>query len=140
MSVGREALESSSAVLQTAARPSQLPAQTKRPGISRRPALKKAPAWRDAGVTIAMDTRVARPVGRRYGISGIRLNFKADLQVVIAASTVISCTVCRYILSPMSHYIMLDEREMQKVRSYSAIFLIKFGFLRAMNLIVTSSS
>ena len=31
--VGREALESSSAVLQTAANPSQLPAQTKRPGI-----------------------------------------------------------------------------------------------------------
>ncbi len=40
--VGREALESSSAVLQTAATPSQLPAQTKRPGISRRPALEKA--------------------------------------------------------------------------------------------------
>ena len=38
--VGREALESSSAVHQTAARPSQLPAQTKRPGISRRPAPK----------------------------------------------------------------------------------------------------
>src|SRR5277367_2239304 len=34
---GPEGVEPSSAVLQTAARPSQLPAQTKRPGILRRP-------------------------------------------------------------------------------------------------------
>jgi len=37
--VGREALESSSAVLQTAANPSQLPAQQKRPGVAWRLAL-----------------------------------------------------------------------------------------------------
>ena len=37
--MGREALESSSAVLQTAARPSQLPAQQKKPGVDVTPGL-----------------------------------------------------------------------------------------------------
>lgn len=41
MTVGREALESSSAVLQTAATPSQLPAQTKKAGHLATPGLEK---------------------------------------------------------------------------------------------------
>jgi len=84
VSVGREALESSSAVLQTAATPSQLPAQTKRPDISRRPALTKAPAGgcgrhKRNGYT---DSDAGCPAL----LLSFRSDFKSDLNLLIAAS------------------------------------------------------
>src|SRR5437899_2466158 len=67
--VGREALESSSAVLQTAANPSQLPAQQKRPGVAR-------DAWpcaarKGCGVTSAKETRPGTAPSDRRGYKAI---------------------------------------------------------------------
>ena len=51
--------------------------------------------------------------------SGIRLDLNTNLQVVIAASTVNNRTGCRNVDVAL-HY--ADERVMQKVRDYCAIF------------------
>jgi hypothetical protein len=115
--VGREALESSSAVLQTAATPSQLPAQTKRPDISRHPALKGSPAKEDADVTSAMDTPLAKPVARRRYWASVRIS-----KVISSCSLLPQSAVNRF---PNVVVHMGDEEEMQLVRDYSAN-LLKF--------------
>ena len=63
--VGREALESSSAVLQTAANPSQLPAQKKKAGHPVAPGLTKGTCPMATDVKSARDIRGAGQNGRR---------------------------------------------------------------------------
>ena len=124
--VGREALESSSAVLQTAANPSQLPAQRKRPGISSRRLASKRHlhrrAWRH----------------RRNGNTG---NAIADSPACRfpAICFILKLARTRNIVAPNSHRgktaklisfqqrilcrgIIVDARTIRSVRIYSGVF------------------
>jgi hypothetical protein len=107
--VGREALESSSAVLQTAARPSQLPAQTKKAGHRVTPGLEKGTRMKGSGVTNAMDTPVASPVGRRYGIRvSVSVPGLISEQALLPQTSFLGH---QKMLDVAQHY--ADEREMQ---------------------------
>jgi hypothetical protein len=133
--VGREALESSSAVLQTAARPSQLPAQTKKARHRVTPGLEKACFNEKPSVTNARDTAVARPIGRHYGLrlsarysTWIHKNASSP-QLSSAKSQAATCL--RYVLmvglTDQANFPMhLNRRKKDaKVRDYSQKFLHK---------------
>jgi hypothetical protein len=118
-SVGREALESSSAVLQTAARPSQLPAQTKKAGHRVTPGLEEGTRMREYGVTSARETPVAMPVRRRCGF---RVSVRVSKLIPRSSSPPQLSSLARFAGASPSHSIRWTKARCKRFAFIPRIF------------------